>query len=113
MSFPPARWRLAMDDHRQAATAVLIATGVLAGIYALSASTAMIFAGRSGAEPSDGGSRGVALQAEAMRLPAEREAALKKCDLGSRIERRVCRVLVRAKEERDALRGAYAPDTEP
>lgn len=107
MSSPFAPWWMAMDARRKAAAGVAIAAAVLAGIYAIAATTATSIAGGFTTTQSESYSRSVAFEAETMRLSAERAAALEKCGPGTRRERRLCRAAARLDHERTVLRSAY------
>ena len=113
MSFPIAPWWVAMNVRQKAAARVAIAATVLAGIYALAATTATSIAGGFTTTQSESYSRSVAFEAETMRVSAERAAALEKCDLGTRRERRNCRAAARADEERAVFRSAYPQGPKP
>jgi hypothetical protein len=113
MSFSVASWWLAMDAQHKAMAGVAIAATVLTGIYAVAATTATSIAGRFSTTQSESYSRSVAFEAETMRVSAERAAALEKCALGARRERRTCRAAARAEEERAVFRSAYPRGTKP
>jgi hypothetical protein len=113
MSFPMASWWLAMDARRKVLAGVAIAATLLAGIYAVAATTATSIAGQFTTTQSESHSRSVAFEAETMRVSAERASALEKCDRGTRRERRLCRATARADEERAVFRSAYPRGPKP
>ncbi len=113
MNFPMASWWVAMDARRKVLAGVAIAATLLAGIYAVAATTATSIAGGFSTTQSENYSRSVAFEAETMRVSAERAAALEKCDLGTRKERRICRAVARADEELAVFRSAYPRVAKP
>jgi len=113
MSFPTAPWWVAMDARHKAVAGVAIVASVLAGIYAVAATTATSIAGGFTTTQSESHSRNVAFEVETMRVSAERAVALEKCGLGTRRERRLCRAAARADEERALFRSAYRPPSKP
>jgi len=113
MNFPVASWWLAMDARRKVLAGVAIVATLLAGIYAVAATTATSIAGGFTTTQSESYSRSVAFEAETTRVSAERAAALEKCALGTRRESRICRATARADEERAVFRSAYPRGTKP
>jgi hypothetical protein len=107
MRFPLAPWWVATQARHKALAGVAIAVTLVAGIYAVAATTATNIAGGFTTTQSESHSRNVAFEAETMRVSAERAVALEKCDLGTRRERRLCRAAARADEERAVFRRAY------
>ena len=106
-------WWAAPDSRRKALVAVAVAATVLAGVYAVAATTATSMAGGFTTAQSENHSRRVEFEAETMRVSAERAAAREKCDRGTRKERLVCRAAALADEESAIFRSAYRREAKP
>lgn len=107
------------EDHartrlvKQVLAGASIAVAVLAGIYAVAATTASSIAGSFDTTHSESHSRRIAFQSEVTRTSAGRAAALQKCDQGTRRERSLCKASVRVDEERIVLRSLYPRAPKP
>jgi plasmid maintenance system antidote protein VapI len=89
---------------KQVLAGASMAAALLAGIYAISTTTATRIAESFDTTHSESRLQRIAFESALTRESAERAAASEKCDQGARRERSLCKAAVRADDERTVLR---------